>query len=295
VTRIVDRWRRPRLESATLIAIVILGAYFLLLSASFVLPESAALGISSDILTAPSSAHPMGTDQLGRDLLARVVMGARTSISVVLPGAVAAMVIGSTIGLIAGYVGGTTDGVAMRGVDVLFAFPPVLLALAIVAGAGPGPIQLSVAIAIVYAPMFVRVVRGPILQLREREFVAASRLAGGSASWVMTRHLLPNVMPYVIVQFTLTLAWGLLTVASLSFLGLGIQPPTPDWGALLNEGRQYLTLAPWISLFPGVAIALLVISLNLLGDALRSGLDPRFVNRGGALPATSSAAIEGEA
>jgi len=186
------------------------------------------------------------------------------------------MIVGSLLGLMAGYFGGRFDNLVMRVTDVFFAFPPVLLALTIVAGMGPGQVQLVVAIAIVYAPIFVRTARGPTLQLRERDFVSASMLAGAPPLWILRLHILPNVTPILIVQATLTLGWALLTEASLSFLGLGVQPPASDWGAMLNEGRRYLALNPWLAVFPGAAVVCVVLSLNLLGDALRESSDPRL-------------------
>lgn len=265
---------------ASAAALIVLLAYVVTALVAVLVPQAASLHIDTyHILSGPSAAHPFGTDELGRDQLARVIQGARTSFFIILPATAIAAVIGSTLGLIAGYVGSVLDNVIMRITDIFFAFPPVLLALAFVAGLGPGQTQLIVAIAVVYTPMFVRVARGPTLEIRERRFVAASVVSGGSARWIITRHILPNVAPYLIVQVTLTLAWALLTEASLSFLGLGVQPPTSDWGSMTNEGRDFLLLDPWLAVFPGAAIVLVVLSLNLLGDKLREIGDPRLVQR----------------
>jgi peptide/nickel transport system permease protein len=261
-------------------AVVVLLVYVVTALVAIVLPQSASLQIdTSHILAAPSLAHLFGTDELGRDQLARVIQGARTSLFIILPAAAIAAVVGSSLGLIAGYVGSALDNVVMRITDIFFAFPPVLLALAFVAGLGPGQTQLVIAIAVVYTPMFVRIARGPTLEIRERRFVAASVVSGGTARWIITRHILPNVAPYLIVQVTLTLAWALLTEASLSFLGLGVQPPLSDWGSMTNEGRDFLLLDPWLAVFPGAAIVIVVLSLNLLGDKLREIADPRFAQR----------------
>jgi peptide/nickel transport system permease protein len=259
------------------LAVVVLGLYLLTAVIALVLPKEASLGIdTSQILQGPTRDHLFGTDQLGRDQLARIVEGALTSFTIIAPATAGALIVGSLLGLLAGYLGGWLDNLVMRVTDIFFAFPPVLLALTIVAGMGPGQVQLVVAIGIVYTPMFVRTARGPTLQLREREFVSASVLAGARPFWILRRHILPNVLPILIIQSTLTLGWALLTEASLSFLGLGVQPPASDWGAMLNEGRKYLSLNPWLAVFPGAAVVCVVLALNLLGDALRESADPRL-------------------
>jgi peptide/nickel transport system permease protein len=259
------------------LAVVVLGLYLLTAVIALVLPKEASLGIDTNqILQGPTRDHLCGTDQLGRDQLARIVEGALTSFTIIAPATAGALIVGSLLGLLAGYLGGWLDNLVMRVTDIFFAFPPVLLALTIVAGMGPGQVQLVVAIGIVYTPMFVRTARGPTLQLREREFVSASVLAGARPFWILRRHILPNVLPILIIQSTLTLGWALLTEASLSFLGLGVQPPASDWGAMLNEGRKYLSLNPWLAVFPGAAVVCVVLALNLLGDALRESADPRL-------------------
>jgi peptide/nickel transport system permease protein len=259
------------------LAVVVLGLYLLTAVIALVLPKEASLGIDTNqILQGPTRDHLFGTDQLGRDQLARIVEGALTSFTIIAPATAGALIVGSLLGLLAGYLGGWLDNLVMRVTDIFFAFPPVLLALTIVAGMGPGQVQLVVAIGIVYTPMFVRTARGPTLQLREREFVSASVLAGARPFWILRRHILPNVLPILIIQSTLTLGWALLTEASLSFLGLGVQPPASDWGAMLNEGRKYLSLNPWLAVFPGAAVVCVVLALNLLGDALRESADPRL-------------------
>jgi peptide/nickel transport system permease protein len=187
-----------------------------------------------------------------------------------------ALVAGSALGLVAGYASGWLDQLIMRTMDVLFAFPAVLLALGVVAALGPNPNNVVIAIAIVYTPIFARVVRGPVLAIKEREFVEAARALGASASRIITLHVLPNLLSVLIVQTSIALSWAVLTEASLSFLGLSAQPPAPSWGAMLNEGRQNLELAPHLAIFPGLAIMLAVLGFNLLGDGLRDVLDPRL-------------------
>lgn len=226
-------------------------------------------------LAGPSPSHWMGTDQFGRDQFVRVLAGARISLEVIMPSSLLAAVVGALLGLIAGYFGTLVDNVIMRVVDIAFAFPPVLLALAIIAALGGGIVQLIVALAIVYTPMFVRIVRGPVLSLRELEYVQAGRALGVSAPRLLRRHILPGVMSVIVVQLTLTLSWALLTETALSFLGVGLQPPTPDLGTMLNDGSQFITLDAWLGIFPGLAIGVAVLGFNLVGDGLRDALDPR--------------------
>ena len=231
--------------------------------------------VSQDRMAGPSWALPLGADTFGRDLLARVVHGARLSLQVAFASVAAALVAGAALGLLAGYAGGRVDQVLMRTMDVFFSFPAVLLALGIVAALGPHPANVVLAIAVVYTPIFARVVRGPVLALKEREFVEASRALGAPAGRIVGRHILPNLASVLVVQTSIALSWAILTEASLSFLGLSAQPPTPSWGAMLNEGRQNLELAPHLAVFPGLAIMLAVLGFNLLGDGLRDALDPR--------------------
>jgi len=224
----------------------------------------------------PSMAHPMGADELGRDVLSRVMWGARVSLQAGAIAASIALVIGSTLGMLAAFYGGRADGLIMRSMDVMLAFPYLLLAITVVAVLGPGLLTAMIAIGIVYIPGYARVVRSAVLVVRSREYVEAARTLGASDARVMSQHVLPNVMAPVIVQVTLSVGTAIIDTAGLSFLGLGTQPPTPDWGNMLAQGRSYLLDAPWIATFPGLAILVTVLSFNLMGDALRDAMDPRL-------------------
>ena len=226
-------------------------------------------------LAPPSWAHPFGTDDLGRDILSRVILGASVSLKVGFLAVALALVVGTLIGLLAGFYGRWVDDVLMRLMDMLFAFPAVLLAIAVLAIRGPGPNNAILAIGIVYIPIFARVTRASVLGVREEVYVRASRSVGASDLRLLTRHVLPNAAPPIIVQTSISLAFAVLAEAALSFLGLGTQPPNPSWGLMLAEGRGFIELAWWLAFFPGMAIFLTVLCFNLLGDGLRDVLDPR--------------------
>lgn len=223
-----------------------------------------------------AAGHLLGTDAAGRDILARLIFGTRISLQVGIVAVGIATTIGTTVGLIAGYRGGAIDNVLMRTVDVFLAFPVIVLAIAIIAVLGPSLVNVIVALGLVAWTTYARVVRGQVLVLREQDFVQAARAMGTSDGRIIMRHILPNALAPIIVLATLGMATAIIAEAALSFLGLGVQPPTPSWGTMLNEGRAFLRTAPHISTFPGLAIMLTVLGFNFLGDGLRDALDPRL-------------------
>ena len=233
----------------------------------------------TDALKRPSAHHPFGTDRFGRDVLSRTIHGSRIALGVALSSIALAFAIGTVLGLVGGYVGGWPDLAIGRLMDVLFSFPTLILAIGIAAMLGPGLNNAALAIAVVYAPLFSRVARGPVIAEREKDHVVAARGLGAGGLRIALRHILPNVLAPLIVQASVSLAFAILTEASLSYLGLGTQPPDPSWGTMLNEGRTYLETAPWMSIFPGLAIMLAVLGFNLLGDGLRDVLDPQLRGR----------------
>jgi peptide/nickel transport system permease protein len=226
-------------------------------------------------LQPPSLEHPFGTDELGRDVLSRVLVAARVSLLVGLVSVSIALVAGVVLGLVAGFYGRWVDDVVMRLMDMLFAFPAILLALAILAVLGPGTTNVMIAIGIVYTPLFARITRASVLSVREEVYVRAARSLGVGDLRLLRLHILPNVLAPIIVQTSLSLAFAILSEAALSFLGLGVQPPDPSWGRMLLEGRGFVEQAWWMGVFPGAAIFLTVLSFNVVGDALRDALDPR--------------------
>jgi len=226
-------------------------------------------------LQPPSTTHWFGTDELGRDVFSRVILSARVSVEVSIVSVTLALLLGVTIGLTSGYFGRWVDTVGMRSMDVIFSFPVVLLALAIVAMLGPGIVPAMIAIGVVYTPYFARITRASVLSVREETYIRAARSIGAGDVRILRLHVLPNVMAPIIVQTSLSLAFAILTEAALSFLGLGVQPPQPSWGRMLFDGRGFLSEAWWMAVFPGAAILLTVLALNLIGDAMRDALDPR--------------------
>jgi peptide/nickel transport system permease protein len=232
-----------------------------------------------DALRRPSAPHPFGTDRFGRDVLSRTIYGSRIALGVALSSIALAFLVGAALGLIGGYAGGWPDLVIGRVMDVLFSFPTLILAIGIAAMLGPGLNNAALAIAVVYVPLFSRVARGPVIAEREKDHVVAAHGLGAGWPRVVFRHILPNVLAPLIVQASVSLAFAILIEASLSYLGLGTQPPDPSWGTMLNEGRTYLETAPWMSIFPGLAIMVTVFGFNLLGDGLRDTLDPQLRGR----------------
>jgi peptide/nickel transport system permease protein len=227
-------------------------------------------------LVAPGVEYWLGTDEFGRDVLSRIIWGARVSMAVAFFTVGVSMVLGVTMGLLSGYFGGWVDQVIMRLTDILLCFPILLMALALVAVLGPQLMNIMLAVGIALTPQYARIIRGSVLPLRTQHYVEASRGLGASHLYVLIKHIIPNAIPSVIVVATLNVATAILIESSLSFLGLGVQPPTPSWGAMIAEGREWLLNAPWISTFSGVAIMIAVLGFNLFGDALRDILDPRL-------------------
>ena len=262
-------------EPVALVGLVLVVSYLAVALLVSFLPLRDPLLPSAQRLAAPSVEFPFGTDALGRDLLSRVLYGARLSIEVAVLSVAIATAVGGTLGLVAGYLGGVADLVIGRVMDVFFAFPAILLALGIVAALGPDPRNVIIAIAVVYTPIFARVVRGPVLALKARDFVEAARAIGATQRRIVIRHIVPNLLSTLIVQVSLALSWAVLTEGALSFLGLSAQPPAPSWGVMLNEGRQYLEFATHLAIFPGLAIMIAVLGFNLLGDGLRDAVDPQ--------------------
>lgn len=229
-------------------------------------------------LQPPSAKHWFGTDGYGRDVFARVIHGSRLSLSLSIVSMMAAVAVGSLIGAISGYYGGRVDDVLMRLMDMLLAIPPMLMSISIVAALGRSMVNLMLALALAYMPVFARVIRSSILSVKGQEFVEAAKACGTSDARIIMRHIVPNAVGPIIVQATLAMGSAILTISSLSFMGMGIQPPQPEWGTMLYEGRDLIRTSPYLVVFPGLAIAVSVLSLNLLGDGLRDALDPRLKN-----------------
>lgn len=241
--------------------------------------DTAAIGQDMSIrMQKPSAEHWFGTDNFGRDVFARIIHGSRISLSMSIIAMAIAVAIGAIIGAIAGYYGGAIDNVIMRFMDILLAIPPMLMSISIVAALGQSMVNLLIALAIAYIPVFARVIRSSILSIKDQEFVEAAKSCGSGSGRIIFKHIIPNAIGPIIVQATLAMGSTILIIASLSFMGLGVKPPSPEWGTMLYEARDFLKQAPYLVLFPGGAITLAVISLNLLGDGLRDALDPRLRN-----------------
>ena len=272
--RQTSRWARMRPLAAGGMLVLILIALVAILAPTLPLIDYTAVDMQQKLLP-PSRTHLMGTDDLGRDVLSRVVFGARTSLLVAVVVVGCAVLLGTTVGIVAGYFGGIVDELMMRITDVFLAFPGLMLAMAIAVVLGPGITPTILALSLVWWPWYARLARSEALALKESDFVESARALGASTWRILRVHILPNSLSPLIVQATLDMGYAILTTAGLSFIGLGVQEPTPEWGAMLNIGRRYLLSSWWFITFPGVAIFLTVLAVNLAGDGLRDFLDPR--------------------
>lgn len=267
--------KNPGAVTGLIILIIIISAAFL--APAITRYDPVALS-PRDRLQPPNLQHWFGTDVFGRDVYTRVIYGGRLSLAVGFIAVTISMLIGVSSGLLAGYYGGLVDNVIMRLIDVMLAFPGILLALAIVAILGPDLFNAMIAVGISASPTYARVVRGAVLQTKEQAFVEAAHQSGARAMRIMLLHIMPNILGSIVVVATLGIASAIIAGAALSFLGLGAKPPTPEWGLMLSSGRNYLRHAWWITTFPGLAIMITVLSINLLGDGLRDALDPRMTS-----------------
>lgn len=278
LSRVLRFVRKKPLAAAAAATLLVLIA--VALAASLVATHDPYSFAAPERLQGPSADHYFGTDEFGRDLFSRVIYGAQVSLKVGFITVLFSTIVGSAIGIASGYFGGWLDAVIQRLVDMLMAFPAVVLALAIVAARGQGVTNVIIALAVVQTPGLIRVVRSNVLTLKERPFIEASRVIGATPARIMVVHLLPNVTPSIIVLATAGLGGAILAEATLSFLGLGTPPPQPSWGGMLSgSARRYATDAPWLVIFPGIALSLSIYSFNLLGDGLRDMLDPRLRGR----------------
>jgi len=271
--RVLRRAARARL--APFGAAVMVLAVLVALAAPVVAPYDPLAQDLGNTLSRPGLAHLLGTDNVGRDVLSRVIWGTRISLLAGLVSVALAMLAGSLLGLLAGYCGGRTDGLVMRVMDAVLSFPPLVLALALGAVLGAGLAGVLLALGVVYTPTFARLMRGQVLSIAARDYVDAARALGAPGWRIAARHVVPNAINSIIVQASLSVAFAILAEASLSFLGLGIQPPQASWGSMINAGRGYLQQAPWIVFGPGAALFVTVVGLNFVGDAVRDALDPR--------------------
>lgn len=271
-------WRRLKKDKIAVAGGCILVVVILLsLAAPYLTSYNPNVVNMADRLLPPGSpGHILGTDHLGRDMLTRLLYGGRISVAIGFTAVAIAMFFGILIGLLAGYYKGFFDILAMRFIDILMAFPYVLLAIAIIAALGPGLLNAMIAISIVGIPYYARIVRGTVLSLREQEYIEAQKALGASDLRILFKHILPNALSPIIVAATLDVGWMIIAASGMSFLGLGAQPPMAEWGVMLSDGKDFLRVAPHISLLPGMAIFMVVLSLNLLGDGLRDALDPRL-------------------
>ncbi len=270
-------WHQFVRDRAALIGLVLVVAVFLIaLVGPYTVPYDP-FGIApGQSLKPPTLDHPLGTDELGRDVLTRLILGSRITLLITTSAVAIALLVGASMGLVAGFYGGKWDMLLMRAIDVLMSMPSFLLAIGIIAALGVGTTNVILAVGVYSIPSFARVAHSSALAVKAEEYVTAARCLGGSNLRIMLRHVLPNIVPPLIVQTSLRMATGILTASSLSFLGLGPQPPDPEWGAMLSAGRDYMTRSPLLVAFPGLAILIVTLSFNMLGDGLRDSLDPRL-------------------
>jgi peptide/nickel transport system permease protein len=273
----VDAWSRFRRNRLALVGLVLVAVLALsALLAPWLAPYDPARQSLIEKRAKPGAKYLLGADEFGRDILSRVIYGSRVALLVGVLSATIAVVGGLVLGMIAGFIGGWLDSLMMRGIEILLAFPYLLLALAIVAALGPGSLNTTIAVGVWGVPAVTRIVRGSVLALRETEYVGAARAIGAPVLALLRRHILPNIVPSLIVYGTLFMANAILLEAALSFLGLGVQPPTASWGLMVSTGRDVLLVAPHVATVPGLAIMLAVLAFNLVGDGLRDALDPRL-------------------
>jgi peptide/nickel transport system permease protein len=275
---IVYRYKKNKL--AILGAVIFIVLIIISISADLIVDfekDAVAQNMKERLMT-PNEDHIFGTDQYGRDIFARIIFGSRVSLFVGLITIAISLTFGSLIGATAGYYGGKTDDILMRIMDIFLAIPSLLLAISIVAALGPGMINLLIALSVSQVPRFARIVRSSILSIKDQEFIEAAKACGTKNSRIILKHILPNAMGPIIVQATLNMASTILNIAALSFIGLGIQPPTPEWGSMLSDVKTQMRYYPYLAIIPGIAIIIAVMSLNLIGDGLRDALDPKLKN-----------------
>lgn len=278
IKSILFRYKKNKL--AILGAVIFLILIIISLSADLIVDfeKDAVSQNMANRLIAPNKDHVFGTDHYGRDIFARIIFGSRVSLSVGLVTIAISLTFGSLIGATAGYYGGRIDDILMRIMDIFLAIPSLLLAISIVAALGPGMLNLLIALSISQVPRFARIVRSSILSVKDQEFIEAARACGTKNGRIIMKHILPNAMGPIIVQATLNMASTILNIAALSFIGLGIQPPTPEWGSMLSDVKTQMRYYPYLAIIPGIAIIIAVMSLNLIGDGLRDALDPKLKN-----------------
>jgi peptide/nickel transport system permease protein len=275
-----DFLRRMRRHTLAMMgAGIVILVVIVAVAASSIAPDKPTAIEPGNAFQAPSARHIMGTDQFGRDIFSRIIYGARTSLSVGIISVSISLVLGTALGLAAGYYRGLIDLVISRLLDILFAFPPVLLALVMIAMFGLGLEKVMLSVGIVFTPQFARVCRGSVLSEREKLYVEAAKTVGASHARILRSHILPNVMAPLVVQASMCMSWAILAEAALSFLGMGTQPPNPSWGQMLNRGRVNIHQSPWEAIWPGLAIMTVVYAFNVFGDGLRDALDPMLRGR----------------